>query len=461
MSDLSKGLARRKKAKRAKRISFDTDGADSSNGPSRREPEGILEARFVFTTPCFIRGNENDKPELRQPSIHGALRFWWRALAWPATLGENPERLTTQRLATLRNWEDALFGAASQQDDGRETKGQGLWRFTLHKDTKSQSACNRRPKNPGLIYLLGQGLYDHKKGLLRCALDIETGFTLGVTVLPAREGDPGDLARSPSIEQVLRVFGLLGGLGARARRGFGSVRLEALSRDGRTVFDPPPDPGAYIAALDALFHEMPARDDWEETPYTALNKGWRIGTFEWQKKNALETLEAAGMRFMMLRSNGRTSNGKRLIGSTEIAHGGTDRRFWNDHQVYKSKEDKKDTAPERIAFGLPHNYKNWSIPGQNNAQTLNRRASPAMLHIHSFADGRSIAVWTLAPARFLDRMDDQGRHTIPATPHDLAFDPAALPETLGMIFAKTHFPAAFKEQGTLLGEVTFSKTSDE
>ena len=42
-----------------------------------------IEATYRINTPMFIAGAEQDKEaELRLPSFKGALRFWWRALAY-------------------------------------------------------------------------------------------------------------------------------------------------------------------------------------------------------------------------------------------------------------------------------------------------------------------------------------------------------------------------------------------
>ncbi|MBK9462163.1 MAG: type III-B CRISPR module RAMP protein Cmr1 [Sphingobacteriales bacterium] len=39
-------------------------------------------------TPMFLSGANQDVPELRPPSIKGALRFWWRAMNGHLSLGD-------------------------------------------------------------------------------------------------------------------------------------------------------------------------------------------------------------------------------------------------------------------------------------------------------------------------------------------------------------------------------------
>ena len=41
-----------------------------------------IEATFKVVTPMFMSGADQSQAELRTASIKGALRFWWRALAW-------------------------------------------------------------------------------------------------------------------------------------------------------------------------------------------------------------------------------------------------------------------------------------------------------------------------------------------------------------------------------------------
>ncbi|MEZ4851046.1 MAG: type III-B CRISPR module RAMP protein Cmr1 [Bacteroidia bacterium] len=49
-------------------------------------------------TPMFLNGADGKTPELRPPSIKGALRFWWRAVNGHLGLGE------------LRKMETEIFG---------------------------------------------------------------------------------------------------------------------------------------------------------------------------------------------------------------------------------------------------------------------------------------------------------------------------------------------------------------
>ena len=63
-----------------------------------------IDVAFRVVTPLFCAGADPNRAELRLPSFKGALRFWWRALAWSRCGGD---------LEGIRRQEDALFGSAS------------------------------------------------------------------------------------------------------------------------------------------------------------------------------------------------------------------------------------------------------------------------------------------------------------------------------------------------------------
>ena len=59
-------------------------------------------------TPMFLSGADGRTPELRAPSIKGALRFWWRAMNGHLPLNE------------LRKEEAKIFGGTGE-NEGRST----------------------------------------------------------------------------------------------------------------------------------------------------------------------------------------------------------------------------------------------------------------------------------------------------------------------------------------------------
>ena len=80
-------------------------GSASRSGWTARETGMRIDATYRVVTPCFCTGADPTCAELRLPSFKGALRFWWRALAWQRRGGD---------LQAIQQEEDALFGSAGR-----------------------------------------------------------------------------------------------------------------------------------------------------------------------------------------------------------------------------------------------------------------------------------------------------------------------------------------------------------
>jgi CRISPR-associated protein Cmr1 len=61
-------------------------------------------------TPLFLNGADGRTPELRAPSIKGALRFWWRALH-----GHLPLKAHSGLTTDLKSLETQIFGGSGDQ----------------------------------------------------------------------------------------------------------------------------------------------------------------------------------------------------------------------------------------------------------------------------------------------------------------------------------------------------------
>lgn len=168
-------------------------------------------------TPMFLGKFTSPDPRQQRgaipfpvPSLRGALGYWLRALAG-AHVGDH--------LASLAQAEAAVFGGARTRDVGgpsaiwiRGRKPVGV------KEFQPRSGGNRYPVG----YLMGQGLY----GVIPAARCVDSGRTINLEVRCTGAGVQADLFLSAL--WALRTFG---GVGARARRGFGSIAVDARSLD--------------------------------------------------------------------------------------------------------------------------------------------------------------------------------------------------------------------------------------
>ena len=193
-------------------------------------PATRIEATYRVVTPLFSAGADSTRPEVRLSSIKGVLRYWWRALAWSRCGGD---------LEVVRREEDRLFGSAGAAAShvcscdwasvpeprdadslsnevlkvsrkGGEVVGarsplSGVWR---HGGIPAQEQANR-PAN-------------RSHGQLTRAASHRSTSPFRCEAVDLNEQE------LTSLRDALVALGVLGGLGAKSRKGYGSLALESL-----------------------------------------------------------------------------------------------------------------------------------------------------------------------------------------------------------------------------------------
>jgi CRISPR-associated protein Cmr1 len=260
-------------------------------------------------------------------------------------------------------------------------------------------AFRRKPKDG----LPGTEAGQLTRGCLRPPFD----FTVQ---LRGRDLDEEELV---SVRDALIAVGTLGGMGAKSRKGYGSLVIRSLVVNETEQCSAPRAIGDLCEAICAL-----QRDDATELPeLTALSKGTRHVLLASNKKEPIELLDLVGREFVRFRSWGR--NGKVLGGAIDSEQG-----FKDDHDLMKGSQRK--SHPRRIAFGLPHNYgkpKDQQVGPHD--EHLDRRASPLFIHIHRCGDA-PVAVLSFVPARFLPdgrSAISVGGSKVPQAPEDELYRP--------------------------------------
>ena len=354
-----------------------------------------LKATFQVVTPMFIGDGQQKADSIRPPAIKGALRFWWRALNWARCLNEAGNE--TAALNQLHTEEAALFGlAAKQGNDGNQRGGQGV--FSL-KVTQKTEAKNEWSPDSGIQYLLGQGLWNYKTKLEREYINSSGQFTVELYFKQVRlqqvanEINLDYEAIKNTLDDALFAFGLLGGLGSRARKGLGAVSITSYQGSRWPV---PHNEQDYKKALKELL--KPASSVPGLPPFTAFSANSRLD-ISCQGRSAIELLERVGNELQMYRSWGKDNkvNGKLA-----------EKNFPDDHDqaLLAIQNEQPRKAPQRAVFGLPHNYFFSSADGKVDIHVKKqaageRRASPLIIHPHILADGNCVAVQLLLPAVFL------------------------------------------------------------
>ena len=298
-----------------------------------------IEVKYQVTTPLFCEGVRGSAPQVRLSSFKGVLRFWWRALAWSRYRRD---------LKTISDLEGAVFGSS--------TGGQSRLLMTM--DPQNEPPESYPIGTPllgrgfqGLPYV-GYGVLDNQCRTTRPCL----GAPFEFTVRMRGRGLTGE--QIESLNRALIAMGTLGSMGAKSRKGFGSLNLQSLRIDGKELWQNPTTIEKLKEVISDLTSESKNVDGLAE--YTALSRNSLHVLLVSSSRDSLELLDKLG-------------------GDLRISIRG-------------------NRPQQRIAFGLPRQMGRGGavrIPG-----SWNRRSSPLLFHIHD-CGGKWVAVVSFLPSRFL------------------------------------------------------------
>lgn len=360
-----------------------------------------MEAKFRIVTPLFMSGSEQSQAELREASIKGVLRFWWRALS----LGK------LKSIVEVKKREALIFGSS-------ET-GQSNAQLMLSLPEKTETIEKGRileydrggVVGPGARYL-GYGVieaFGSAKKRTKAGEVIRPCFKApvngGLRIL-FKKGTSGDDIKM--VEAALIAMGLFGGIGSRSRKGYGSFNLLDLQRNDETLFSAPADIQDLKAKIMNLFKKYEIIANNGRPEYTAYSTETRIDIID-AEKDPLRLLNSIGEAMQMYRSWGKDNKVNGID---------AEKRFKDDHDVARQAIGQKvNKHPRRVVFGLPHNYFFSSIREKVDVspERQERRASPLFIHIQGLQNGQFAAVTTIMPADFLPRNERIviGESTVP------------------------------------------------
>ena len=188
-----------------------------------------------IVTPAFSYGAASSsapKPEIRPPSIKGLIRWWFRTSANGTLLhlGATPE----ESLKCVRKMEDLLFGSTERGSPFRlRVLPEGLRTGVKAKDLFSE--CCYLLKDEGEEVTR----YEYRVGYLGYGIDenlesIEGNFVLSLDFKRGIRRRDQELSRE-IVTLSVALWGALGGIGRRQRRGFGSVAVSKVLNHGEMV----------------------------------------------------------------------------------------------------------------------------------------------------------------------------------------------------------------------------------
>jgi len=351
-----------------------------------------IEVTYEVVTPLFCGGAESVKAEVRLPSFKGVLRWWWRALAWSKFNGD---------LSEVTKAENLLFGSMHTGQIGSMHTRQSRVMMRLLPSVPpklikkyEKLMANGRVVDEGARYL-GYGVMAAGKeeaGKLTRAC-IEAPFALKIE-MRARDLDE---TKCTLLLDALKAMGTLGGMGAKSRKGYGSVVLRSMFLNGESEsrWSAPETIDNLQNAIQELIGN--AREMTDLAPYTALSSRTRIVLVPPTKANdrPLDLLNLIGREMVRFRSWGHRG---------EVLGEDSEKNFQSDHDLMKKEPDQRHEHPQRIIFGLPQNYGQRDKVGPA-ANGVDRRASPLLIHIHKCGQ-TPVAVLSLLPAQFLPKDND-------------------------------------------------------
>ena len=172
-------------------------------------------------TPMFLNGADGKTPELRAPSIKGALRFWWRAMNGHL------------RLEELEKQEIEIFGGVGLGNLPAQRSSIVIQLFDTELETINYPMLPHR-------------IDDKQYGFPSYADAFDSKEKFKIKLIAQKE-------RVFSIEKLKALFELtclLGGLGKRVRRGMGSVKIIGFTQNNEATKDY--SPSSTISEIETL-----------------------------------------------------------------------------------------------------------------------------------------------------------------------------------------------------------------
>jgi hypothetical protein len=205
-----------------------------------------ISARFELVTPGFASGaRPEDFAELRTEAMIGQLRRWWWAQAVLDEAFQGPKGFDVGKATTFA---DVLFGAAGSEDGASDGTGQGAFLIMLRESTVAPMS-----KSTGLEDLFGPLWRRRSQWLWTAPPNTRPSFTVAFMLRPSRirTSKHNDASLTLGLRRALALWGLLGGMGAGQRRGFGSVQLVEMTVAGgdEPSWMPPRTIAEYLARL--------------------------------------------------------------------------------------------------------------------------------------------------------------------------------------------------------------------
>jgi CRISPR-associated protein Cmr1 len=350
------------------------------------------ELRLQTVTPAFVGTAEKNRAEWNGKGVRGELRWWFRAVAG-GEIGVGAKDHATQ----VRRLEEDIFGATDASSKLRvmvtaaaqganpvsDVPGERLnarqlaARWEKGGDALVQQRLQLSRTNP--LGYLGYGPIEYKTGAgwkyERGRIEERADLTLKLQWNKV----PSETA-STIFTRALWCWINLGGIGARSRRGFGSL---VEMKDNRPIVSQP-DFEKQVAAI----FKRPTAD---AAAWTHLTTASAVYISQKQFTKWSEAMEDAGAWLIAFR---------RRYGIATDERGET---FQKRDYAWLKDTVSPAGVPDRAGFGLPLPFgkRKEQVVGWGDQTHGGRRASPLLIHIGLFEPSRYAVVFTHLPAQLI------------------------------------------------------------
>jgi CRISPR-associated protein Cmr1 len=360
-----------------------------------------LEFECEVLTPLFLGGAQTRvKPELRSPSLRGALRYWYRAILGGSALmaaGSGGDQLKA-----LKDYEARVFGT---QEKGspvavtvRSATQPKIGAFQKDRAIRMPDGSFQPSGKDYLLWSMAASRRPDTPRYLPNREYIEAGTKFAIAL---REWHDDNVTRLKKASAALWLLANLGAVGGRANRGAGSFQalLQGPADDlpDFKVCQSVDELRSYLSAgirrclslvcdgpgVWRRFDGMPYYD--VLSPTTA--EIWVVSTPPNGWGSFVEALNSIGEKLRDYRSH-RSPVGRA------------------DHDAVLDWLEGTGKTPQikRAAFGLPIPFR-YSEGGPGDvivSEVGDRRASPLRIRITRLASGKYLGVLTLFKSRFLE-----------------------------------------------------------
>jgi len=300
-----------------------------------------FEFELETITPLFMAGTDGRIPELRAPSIKGALRFWWRAMNGHLSIDE------------LREKEAEIFGGSGEKqgksvfsirikDINNKAPGKNIKQDYDLKFSYNKSAKTLSGNDAGIGYLFYSVMLGNGRSYFKDGKKFEIEF---------------QSQSIPILQEVLAAFWaliFLGGLGSRARRCAGNFFVNN-DKDQTDIL------------------QKTGLDFFPKSENTAALIKWVIENYE--KASAIINKNSENKDTDFISEYTNLSFSRIIISNNSFCN-------WKDalndigEKYSKFRTDNKHNVFGTSVFGLPRKY----IKTTDN-KNYNRRSSPLLFKI--------------------------------------------------------------------------------